>query len=213
MTFCDIGANVGFYTNLGRVCRRTERGRVVAFEAFPGNAAQAQLSIMRNGYAEFVEVFPLALSDRRRVYRYIRAQGANGYVAECDPTDVNSSDSTLLVQAVRLDDLAAVIGGMDVVKIDVEGAEGAVMRGAFATLEKYRPIVFSELCLGQLARTSSMTGEEYLSIYAKLGYSFKVVTFAGVMESIGDDPAAVVEYAQKADTAHVDIKCVPPRAG
>ncbi len=55
-------------------------------------------------------------------------------------------------------------------KIDVEGAEPRVMRGALATLAVSRPIVLSEVHDAQLRAVSGSSADAYIAQMATLGY-------------------------------------------
>ncbi len=60
----------------------------------------------------------------------------------------------------------------DLVKIDVEGYELAVLRGAQATLGRYRPPLFLELHPQRLRELGGSV-EEVVGLLAGLGYAFR----------------------------------------
>jgi len=205
-TICAIGANIGHH--VVRMARRTgDRGRVIAFEAHPGNAQLLARNVALNALRN-VTILPVAVSDERALHRYVAAQGTNGYVEPASAEAAVAGDAALL-QAVRLDDVRSVLGKVDVLQIDVEGCEGRVLRGAREVVAACRPTIFSELCLGQLRRTSAMSGEEYLGDLQRLGYHFNALAFDGRVVSFGDDAADLCAYARSQPTAHIDIRCDP----
>jgi hypothetical protein len=67
----------------------------------------------------------------------------------------------------RLDDALDAGYAPDLLKIDVEGAEGLVLRGAQATLERHRPIVVFEH--GAHAERFGMTSEEIHDLLVAAG--------------------------------------------
>lgn len=207
---CAVGANVGYH--VVRAARRVgTAGRVYAFEARPANAQLVLRNVARNGLGNVV-VLPVAASDRHGVLRYVAAQGTNGWVeplGEGVASDPRALDGATLVQSVRLDDLLELMAPIRVLQLDVEGAEGLVLRGARRLLERDRPVVFSELCLGQLERTSQMSGEEYLSLLLPLGYEFAVLGFDGEDVPFGEDADALCAHARRQQAAHVDVRCTP----
>jgi hypothetical protein len=75
----------------------------------------------------------------------------------------------VVVPTFRLDDLVA--GAVGLLKMDVEGAEGRVVRGATRLIERDRPIVTTELKEEMLTRVSNTTLREYLSYFEGLGYT------------------------------------------
>lgn len=132
--FFDIGANVGFYTLLGsKLVGPT--GRVHAFEPLPNNLAALRRHMALNACSN-VFVHDVAVSDRNGEARFsIADSNAMGHLAE---------SGELAVRTVALDDFALNDGQRTptCLKIDVEGAEGQVLRGAARLLRTARPLVF-----------------------------------------------------------------------
>ena len=210
MSFCAVGANVGYH--VVRAAHRVgPRGRVFAFEAHPGNALLVARSVALNRF-ENTTVLPFAVADRRTLHRYVAAQGTNGYLEPLDAqvsSDADTLRSALLIQSICLDDLLGLLSPIDVLQIDIEGGEGRALRGAQRLLAENRPVVFSELCLGQLSRNSAMSGEEYLGGLRSLGYGFAVLGFDGAITPFGDDVERLCAYARAQSTSHIDIRCAP----
>jgi FkbM family methyltransferase len=130
----DIGANVGSYTILGAVLVGSS-GRVFAFEPVPENVRYLREHVRLNALTQ-VEIFEAAVSDRNGTVRF-----------EANPDRVLgriNPDGQLVVKSVVLDELLK-SGGLlppNCLKIDVEGGETGVLRGAREILEKVRPVVF-----------------------------------------------------------------------
>lgn len=208
-TFCSVGANVGYHV-LRAAHRVGEPGRVVAFEASARNAQLVTRSVALNGLRNVV-VIPLAVADQRTLLRYVAAQGTNGAVAQVGDHTVSpdAGEADVLVQAIRLDDVRSLLGQVDVLQMDVEGAEGLVLRGARELLAASRPTIFAELSLGQLERTSHMTGEDLLRELCDLGYDITVLRFDGGLERFGKDVDRVCAFARAQPAPHVDIRCDP----
>ena len=135
----DIGAHAGFFSLLfGRLAGPS--GRVYAFEPSRPNFERLRANIQANRLAQ-IEARHLAISDRcgetwfeggrTSLQGRLSAAGGAGLVT---------------VQATTID--ALVHEGMappSLLKIDVEGAEGAVLRGASCTLARYRPRLLLEV--------------------------------------------------------------------
>ncbi len=134
----DVGAHVGTHSIfLGAICRQ----RVLAFE--PQEAARRLLleSIKLNGLEGRVTVLPHAVGERpgRGV---LRAGTANSGMASLELLD-DGEPSGAAVDVVRLDDLDTP-GPVRLIKIDVEGMECDVLRGAAGVLRRDRPLVYCE---------------------------------------------------------------------
>ena len=145
MTFLDIGANEGIYSVFA--ARRVgAEGTVWAFEPSRRELDRLRCNLELNGLQ--VRVFPLALADSAgradlRVAGYghegQNTLGAFAYagveVARTEPVDL-----------MRLDDVVEQnpLGRLDAIKVDVEGAELRLFRGATATLRRFRPVLLFE---------------------------------------------------------------------
>jgi len=128
MTVIDVGAHVGFYTLLAARLVGTN-GRVYAFEPNPEVYNILVRNIQINGYREIVRAVPKGVSNEKRtVSLYVsreRSDEASFYSQE-------SADNTCIeVETVSLDEFFADEGWpkVDLVKIDVEGAEVEVLEG------------------------------------------------------------------------------------
>jgi FkbM family methyltransferase len=162
-------------------------GRVYAFEPFDPNADLLERSIAENRFGD------------RILFRRAAVGAATGEATLTFPREtLNSGGAYLLrdgaapltgnltrtVPLVALDDLP-----MDrpvrLVKMDVEGAEPQVLRGARRLLHEDRPVVLSELHPTQLDRASGASVESFLALARDFGYR------AHRMENGG--PGAVVD--------------------
>jgi len=116
----DIGANIGLYT-LAMARRVGPHGRVFAFEPAPANFALLTRNVESNGYSAIVTACRTAITDRSGLARFtLNVHNAGMHRL--------ASEGAIEVETARLDDLLAG-QRVDFVKIDVEGAEVAVLRG------------------------------------------------------------------------------------
>ena len=79
----------------------------------------------------------------------------------------------VVVPTFRLDDI--VEGPVGFLKMDVEGAEGRVVKGAARLIERDRPIITTELKDEMLRRVSGTSVAEYLGYFERLGYAPSVL--------------------------------------
>jgi FkbM family methyltransferase len=170
-TAIDVGAHIGFFT-MQMAAAVGAAGRVYAFEPFDANADLLEKSLHENRF------------DDRVVFRRAAVGAAGGTATLTFPAEIlNSGGAYLLrhggaplaghqtkgVPVVALD-------GLDLrrpvrfIKMDVEGAEPQVIRGAEAILREDRPVILSELHPVQLARASGATVDEFLAQMRALGY-------------------------------------------
>jgi FkbM family methyltransferase len=170
MTAVDAGANIGIHTvALGRLVGPA--GRVIAVEPSSENCRLLLASARENGLTN-VEVHPVAL-DEREGWSYLTGHiGSNaGLVSTSDQMFVEGSG--WIVPTRRLDEL--VRGDVHLMKLDVEGAEGRLIRGGTRIIERCRPVVISEFSCEMLRRVSRMEPLDYLSFFTERGYRISII--------------------------------------
>lgn len=152
-TFLDVGANVAPYSLLSTLVPGVQ---TVAFE--PGSLARsrARSNIDLNGAGERVRLVPFAVADGTYPVRLTADRWATNAVVD-ESYDGPVED----VQAVSLDEFVAgnPLGRVGLMKIDVEGHELAVLRGAAGALARDRPALIVELNdVGGLRRFAETEG-------------------------------------------------------
>jgi len=123
-TFLDFGANVGSYTVLAsKICE----ARVIAFEPDPQTVNFLTRNIQVNGVGDRVSVIQAALGAESGAMNFTRGRDTVNRVAHSNEADA------LLVTMVRLDDA---LEGREpaLIKMDVEGYEAEVLKGATKAL-------------------------------------------------------------------------------
>lgn len=147
----DVGAHVGLMSAV-MALRAGSQGQVRSFEPHPAVYAKLCVNAERMNQClgkEVIHARNLALSDSaRQAPLYLPEDwAANTGVARLDHTARNSAPESALVPVMvecqTLDD-ASVFPSPDLMKIDVEGHELAVLQGAARTLAKLRDVVFED---------------------------------------------------------------------
>ena len=134
MAMVDVGAHVGAYTLWGARCVGPQ-GKVWACEPVPTNLAQLRRNVEQAGVSQVV-VLPYAAGPREesREFHITAASGTHGFYHHPDHVTV----SVEMIRQRPLD--AMVTGPVDLVKIDVEGAELEVLAGMSRILRENRRI-------------------------------------------------------------------------
>jgi FkbM family methyltransferase len=148
----DIGAHVGYHS-LGFAARGAS---VVAFEPNAANIERLRLNVDRNAnLAPRIKIVSCAVSDSdgEMVFKQsddLRGQSMGGHLDKALPP-LNPADyakfKTTVVPTVKIDTLIESRGekAPDIIKIDVEGAEELVLRGAERTLRDRSPVLLMEI--------------------------------------------------------------------
>lgn len=141
MNVVEVGANVGYFTlTIAHVVG--PRGSVAAFEPDPVLAQIVRDNAEINGFADRVTVHEKAVADAQGEIRFFtthRHRGNGSILEGFEQLPGNPEDRRveIVVPSVRLDDAFAA-NPPDVIKIDAEGAESAVLRGARGLLDGER---------------------------------------------------------------------------
>lgn len=147
-TVFDIGANRGHVTLVFARSVGTN-GRVVAFEPVPSLLAAIGENVALNGLSN-VTICPKALSDSEGTiqFEYSDQHSTQGKIPNVEPGLKVDNVELITVETITLDEYLSSDSSLpspDMMKIDVEGAAGLVLKGARATIAKHRPRIFIEL--------------------------------------------------------------------
>jgi FkbM family methyltransferase len=144
MCVYDVGANVGYLTILAAKLVGP-KGQIVAFEPLAANARQIQHNAELNSFTH-VRVRQEALGDKEGQAAF-RVSAESGWGKLAYVGAVSQETAIIEVPVRKLDSITA--GGelprVHLMKIDVEGAEVDVLRGAIETLRAERPFLLVEL--------------------------------------------------------------------
>lgn len=135
----DVGAHSGGV--LGEIVRVAPQGRHIAYEPLPHLADRLRAAFPQ------VDVRCAALSDHAGESSFARVRAAepwSGLVFRPLPGNVEPDVEEITVKLEALDEALPAGYVPDLVKIDVEGGEEQVMRGALRTLREHKPLVIFE---------------------------------------------------------------------
>lgn len=154
----DVGANIGLFSFLSAHFAGAG-GRVFSFEPDTWlvqllrrtrklqSPASAPVTVVPVAIADSVEIREFNIAQRSRSTNFISGYGSSqtGDIAE-----------TQTVLSVSLDWLSARLPAPDVLKIDVEGAELEVLKGASRLLTEIRPVILCEVCSARSPEVTSL---------------------------------------------------------
>ena len=138
MTVVDVGANLGYYSVIA-LGRSAPAGRLIAFEPDPANHALLLRNLRPFGdRATVLRRAVAAAPGTLTLHRHRDDKGKHSVFAAPD------LDAGISVESVTLDAALLDLGRprVDVIKLDVEGAEPLALAGVSETLAQYRPSIF-----------------------------------------------------------------------
>ncbi|WP_343574918.1 FkbM family methyltransferase [Pseudomonas sp.] len=191
MVIIDIGANIGEIT-LVAANRTTSAGRVIAFEPMKSIADQLEENIVKNALP-WATAVRLGISDQMGEAHIYESAG------DCQSNELNRGLGTLYPiqagarpsQTISLTTLDRYIEEhpverLDIIKIDIEGAELACLKGATTVLNQYRPMIIIEI-QSETAANAGYEQSEILRFLSGIGYGFQRIGANGVLEHIDQD--------------------------
>lgn len=168
-TLIDVGTNIG--ETLLNFAKINYDGHNIGFEPVPYLYEKAKANIGLNTF-ENIELVNKALSSKLEtlVFNETKDNNSGGTFL----TREENGNSVRAVQAVRLDDFAEQnrLENISLIKIDVEGFEMEVLKGAAKVLRKFKPILFVEIDDVFLARQQS-SAEAIFDLLVSYGYKIK----------------------------------------
>lgn len=207
-TVFDVGANVGYYALLAGRSVGPD-GRVFAFEATPAVATRLAENVALNGL-DNVTVVHSAVCDR---------SGEIEFRLHDDDSEGNSMVNfaadwpTVRVPAVSLDEYAADHGleRVDVVKVDVEGAEPLVLAGATRLLSAARPPVLIMESNPDALKAGGSSPADLRARLAAFGYRcYGVERLTQTAEPVWNIVAVHPSHEVCGVTAEIGVGSMPP---
>lgn len=142
--FVDIGANVGYFSLLA-AWRSYPGGQIWSFEPNPKVYPLLSDNLHNNGFGNLARRHCLAISDQSGVasLRIFPGYEATSTLRELSPQFVEHTERetgrlshTIAIEVVKLDDVMRDVPEIHVMKIDAEGHEPSVIRGAEQILRR-----------------------------------------------------------------------------
>jgi FkbM family methyltransferase len=187
MTVVDVGAHHGLYSMLSSK-RVGPKGRVFAFEPSPRERARLEKHLLANRCRN-VSVHPFALGSKTGSEDLFLVDGAEDYCNSLRPPAVAALTSKIRVEVASLDAFLehAGIHHVDFLKLDVEGAELDVLKGAARTLgENPKPILLVEV-FDLRTRAWGYKANEIVRFLYKAGYEWFRISDDETLEAVSPD--------------------------
>lgn len=194
-TVIDVGTNMG--ETLLNLALINKNGMNIGFEPVPFLFEKARRNIELNK-PENVRLENLALSNEKStlVFNLDNENNSGGIFLT---SDAENKENPQIVQAVKFDDYVEQnnLENISLIKIDVEGFEMNVLKGAVQTIERDKPFLFVEVNNTFLQRQNS-SAKMLIEFLSSKGYQISY-----------DLSKAAVSLDDDFENKHFDIVCIP----
>lgn len=185
-TVVDVGANIGNHTLF---LARHSKCNVIAYEPVRDTAATLRRNVARNEVEHLVEVRERALGSRRGTMVIGSYDAANVGGTTLEYKDDGD------IQVSRLDD-EQFPNGISLIKIDAEGMDADVIKGAVRTIGEFRPVVAAE-AMDEAGRQELAHLMESLG-YTQAGIFNATATYLFLPSTTPQESAKLLHYLGKA---------------
>ncbi len=162
----DVGTNIGWVAlNFAKIAGT---GKVIGFEPDPFNYAVCKTNSDQNALPNLT-ILPIGLGETSaEVMMEVRTPGNRGG----NRIALNDGSGSVSVKIKRLDGIDEItrLHSVNLIKLDVEGYELKVLRGAIKTIQKHKPILFIEVDDDNL-KDQGDSAKDLISLLEKNGYN------------------------------------------
>ena len=203
-TFVDVGANLGMYTLVAsRIVGPP--GRVIAFEPSLQSFPTLKENISLNGFTNVLAV-RVALCDKTGEAFLYHGSDPGKNSLRSDPNAELKGETVATRSLDEVLDQAAV-KTVDVIKMDVEGAEELVLLGANRVVSSQRPVILFEINPEASSRLG-LSSHGAWDLLAALGYQFFVIKQDGSLATLETMPLALSNVVAVPGGAHNHVFAV-----
>lgn len=172
--FLDVGANIGWFSLMvaDYIQKRNGQGKVIAVEANPVVVKYLMASVVDAGLSHIASVKPYAVSNRYGLIQMEETEKGNIGGLNIRPLAQSVPFKRNIMPTVVLDDILEDLPRLDLVKMDIEGAEPLALEGMKKMLAKFSPKILMEINSDGLRNVSDKSVMELL--YQMKSYGYKV---------------------------------------
>lgn len=169
----DVGANVGYYT-----CIACQMGKkVLAFEPLQNNLKYAYKNLMLNQW-DNIELYPIGLGAESRIAPLYGQRTGASLIKGWAGMSIKSPE---MISISTLDNIVGdrFIDKKMVIKVDIEGSEFLMLKGALKLLaRRLKPVWLMEICLNENFMEGKINENFFntFDIFWRHGYQAKVIS-------------------------------------
>ena len=198
MSVVDFGASLGTFT-IPAARRVGPSGKVYAVEVAPGNCFALQRSVQTNALRN-VFLLPFAATDKLGFATISAVLATHNFSLHRNSSDTELPEVSLIVPTLPLDRVRQDLGNIDVMKLDIEGAEHLAVSGAWQIISESRPVIFLEYSPSLLKNVSGIEPTLLLDRILGCEYQVEILHRDRSRESLGS-------LSKDSAVARIDTEC------
>lgn len=161
-TVVDVGAHIGYYTLIAASIVGN-KGKVYAFEPDPGNFRLLQKNVAQSGYTNVVLINKAVTQKSGKTLLFLNKENMGDHRIY----DVGEGQKSISIETVALDDYFKKLTKIDVIKMDIQGAEVQALKGAEDILKRSNHIKLILEFMPSILLQGGSSAEECLSFLKK----------------------------------------------
>ncbi len=195
MTFLDVGANIGFYTALASH-RVGPSGKIIALEPDPESHGFLKQTIAANNATNATALPVAAAATRGRLQLFVSSDNRGDNRLYQPDTSATTHQQSVDVETAPADELLEQHGveHVDLIKIDVQGAEGGVIAGLERTIRRSSGLVLMTEFWPHGLRQAGTDPKTFLEKLRGLGLELSELTDKGQLVPLVDFDALITRH-------------------
>ena len=205
MAVIDIGANIGYFTCLSASIVGPG-GHVMAIEPNPQNVRMMEASRRLNDFTQ-VTIVQVA-AGRETGLLALHAAQSNGTTSS-PHGDIDVLLASQTVPCLAVDSIVSQTRRIDLIKMDIEGAEYNAFQGILGIIARDKPIIISEFSPDMMPSISGVSGPEYLDCIIAQNYEIGVIQSDGSVSEMTPSSKTVMDAYFSRGRDHINILALP----
>jgi FkbM family methyltransferase len=173
-SYIDVGANIGMHA-VAAARAMQGKGSIVCFEPYEPTACLLGKSLFLNGYKGIVQIHQAAVASRSGSQPLYLGNTSGHHSLFPLTDDIASEAPPVQARVVSLDEVLPPDAHVDLIKIDVEGAELEVLAGASRLLNENPDAGLIVECGVAHLRRAGIQLEEWLGQFQSAGLAWKAI--------------------------------------
>ncbi len=179
-----------------------------AFEPNLDNILLLEKSITDNNFAN-VHLFRYAVAEESQTFKLDAGSSSNARIIDFTTEAVPGLYRPRIVEAVTLDETLSDVSRIDMIKLDIEGAEPRAWQGMREIVRRHRPVLLFEFSPELIRVTSHIEPAIFLDQIVDAGYTLYILSADGNKSDPPQSRDQVLRAQERSGGTHLDLAALP----